>query len=94
MSLNLLALVFALCAGGCVMLAALTSISSAKGRIRLVGSVFIGLAIVLSGLSKAIGEGKPQLGVFGLLGGILLMWLGLRKYRRDPEGRTPPARIL
>jgi hypothetical protein len=94
MLINLLVVVFAVCAVGCGVIAALTPVSRAKGRIRLAGSLFVGTAILLAALSQAIAEGKLRLGVAGLLGAAFLVWVGLRKYRRDPEGRTPSAQIL
>jgi hypothetical protein len=94
MFIKLLVLVLVLFAVGCVVIAALTPVSRAKGRIRLSASLFIGIAIPLGALSQAIAEGKLLLGVAGLVGGVFLVWIGLRKYRRDPEGRTPSAQIL
>lgn len=94
MLIDVLALVFFVFAVGCVVIAALTPVSLTKGRIRLSGSLFAGIAVPLSVLSQAIREGKLLLSVVGLLGGVVLVWVGLRKYRRDPEGRTPSAQIL
>jgi threonine/homoserine/homoserine lactone efflux protein len=93
-SINLLVLVFTLIAVGCVVIAALAPVSRAKGRMRLAGSLSIGIAIPLGGLSQAIREGKLLPSIVGLLGGVFLVWVGLRKYQRDPEGRTPSAQIL
>ena len=45
-------------------------------------------------LSQALAQGKPLLVVVGLIGGVFLVWLGLRKHQRDPQGRTSPDKIL
>jgi hypothetical protein len=94
MLVKLLVLVFVIFAVGCVVIAALTPVSRAKGRIRLAASLFIGIAFPLGALSQAIGEGKLLPSVVGFVAGVFLVWIGLRKYRRDPEGRTPSAQIL
>jgi threonine/homoserine/homoserine lactone efflux protein len=94
MLMNLLVLVFAVCAIGSVVTAALIPVSRAKGRIRLAGSFFIGIAFPLGALEQTIAEGKILPGIVGFIGGAFLVWVGLRKYQRDPEGRTPPAQIL
>lgn len=94
MTLSVAAIAFATCAAGCVLIAALTRVSRAKGRIRLAGALLIGTAFPVAALSQAITVGKVLPGVIGVLGGLFLVWVGLRKYRRDPEGRTPLAQIL
>jgi len=92
--INGLALALAICAISCVVLAALIPTSSIKGRIRLAGSLLVGAAFLVASLSQALAQGKPILFVVGLMGGAFLVWLGLRKYRRDPQGRTRPDQIL
>lgn len=68
--------------------------SRAKGRCRLAGSFLLGLAFI-SAFPSALRD-APHLWQALLLplAGLILIWLGVRKYRRDPEGRTPPAEIL
>jgi hypothetical protein len=96
----LIDLLMLLCAVGfiltlaCGVIGALTPVSRAKGRIRLAGSLIIGIAIPLGAIAQAVQEGRLRLGVGGILGGTFLVFVGLRKYHRDPEGRTPPAQLL
>jgi hypothetical protein len=94
MFIKALVLGLAVCACCCVLIAAFTPISRAKGRARLAGSLFIGIAIPLGVLPEAIAQRKAITAVIGLAAGVFLVWVGMRKYRRDPEGRTPSARIL
>jgi hypothetical protein len=66
--------------------AALTPISRANGQMRLAGSLFIGIAFALGALTQSMHTGKSLPGVVGLVAGAFLMCVGIRKYRRDPEG--------
>jgi hypothetical protein len=68
----LLVLVFVVFAVACVVIAALTPVSRATGRMLLARSLSIGIAFPLVTLSKAIGEGKLLPG----LGGVFLVWVG------------------
>jgi hypothetical protein len=61
--------------------------------VRLLSSLSVGAAFCLySLLPFNYGASRQRIGLAGV--GILLTWLGLRKYQRDPEGRTPAATIL
>ncbi len=78
----------------CILIAALIPASKAKGQVRLLGSLFVGTGFCLDSLLHLM-EGTESLQrSIELLAGAMLIWLGSRKYRRDPEGRTPPASIL
>ena len=92
--INLLACALAVCAVFCALAGALIPRSRAKGRLRLLGSLLIGCAFPVMALSQAVAQHKALLIVVGLVCGSFLVWVGFRKYRRDPEGRTPPAQIL
>ena len=92
--MNLLVVVLFLITVGCAVIAALTPVSRAKGYTRLAASLFCGPALMLHLLAQAFDEGEFLPGVIGLFVGVFLVWVGLRKHRRDPEGRTPPAQIL
>lgn len=89
-------LVFILVVGslGCCLTAIVTPVSLAKGRMRFLGSLLIALAIPLGAIDQAITTSDLAPGVMGLLAGAFLAGVGVRKYRRDPEGRTPPAQML
>ena len=78
----------------CVILAALLPVSRAKGWTRLLGSMFVGAGVGTALLSQPTSDNRVWPRVFGIVAGPLLMWAGLRKHRRDPEGRTPAASIL
>lgn len=77
-----------------VMIAAVTPTSRTKGRLRLAGSLLIGTAFVVGSLCQALIEAKLWLGLVGVSAGLFLGWVGMRKYRRDPEGRTRASQIL
>ncbi|UWZ82443.1 LptF/LptG permease family protein [Occallatibacter riparius] len=68
--------------------------SRAKGRMRLAGSLLLGMGFI-SEFPAALHD-VPPLWRAALvpIGGLFLVWAGIRKYRRDPEGRTSPAQIL
>lgn len=85
---------FSVSAVCCGVIAALTPVSRTKGRLRVAGSLLIGMAISFGALSQGVAEGNLWLGLVGFLCGVCLVWLGLRKYRRDPEGRTRASQIL
>jgi len=76
----------------CVLVAALTPVSRAKGRLRLAGSLSIGAVFFIGSVPQIFAVGWPA--VIGTFCGVFLAWVGLRKYRRDPEGRSPSAQIL
>ena len=78
----------------CVIIAALRPVSRQKGQARLLASLFGGAVVSVDSLSKIGKEYLLWPATIELAGGFCLIWLGLRKYRRDPEGRTPAATIL
>ncbi|MBB6143466.1 hypothetical protein HNQ77_001410 [Silvibacterium bohemicum] len=78
----------------CVVAAAFQPSSRFKGRTRLLGSLCVGAALCLGPLPQIIKSGRLWPGILGVIFGIFLGWLGLRKYRRDPEGHTLAAAIL
>ena len=53
-----------------------------------------GGGFVVGGLDQIVKEDHLWPGSIGLLAGVFLVWIGLRKHRRDPEGRTPARSIL
>src|SRR5271163_1592460 len=88
MAYQIIAFSFVVLACFCVLVAALCPSSRFKGRTRLVGSMSIGAALCLGCLPQIVKDGRLWPGVVGVAGGIALGWLGLRKYQRDPEGKT------
>jgi hypothetical protein len=78
----------------CVLIAALTPVSKAKGQIRLLGSLFVGAGFGLDSLFQLTRGNEPWPRLLQLMAGVVLVWLGFRKHRRDPEGGTPAASIL
>jgi hypothetical protein len=91
--MNFVVLVFT---GGAVASAVTTALTyfSCKASNAVSGSLFIGIAFALGALTQSMHTGKSLPGVVGLVAGAFLMWVGIRKYQRDPEGRTPPAQIV
>ena len=89
-------LVFILVIGslGCGFVAIAIRPSLVRGRIRLLGSILIALAMSLGGIEQTVTTYDFAPIVIGLLAGVVLAWVGVRKYRRDPEGRTRPAQML
>jgi hypothetical protein len=77
-----------------VPIAAVIPNSKAKGHIRLLGSLFVGAGFGLDSLLQLTRGGRSWPGLFELIAGAFLVWLGLRKQRRDPEGKTPADSIL
>ena len=78
----------------CVLVAAVLPVSVAKGRIRLLGSLSVGAGFAVMSLTQIVNENRLWPTAVLLFGGIFLIWVGLRKYRRDPEGKTPARSIL
>ena len=92
--MRLIPLGFIVLAVICVLIAALVPTSKTKGQIRLFGSLFVGAAFGLDALLQLTAGNGAWPRFFELIVGVLLIWLGFRKHRRDPEGRTPAASIL
>jgi len=86
-SLILLGLIFAL-------VAASTKLSPRKGLLRLAASVTVSLGFASGGVAQVILEGRLWPGCLGVVVAGFLSWVGITKYNRDPEGRTPAASIL
>ena len=78
----------------CAFIAALMPVSRSKGQTRLAVSLLVGAGFVLGALSQMAKEGHLWPGILGFAAGAFLSWIGLRKYRRDPEGITPAAKML
>ena len=76
----------------CVAAAAILPMSRTKGQVRLAGSLSIGAAFAAGSLLSTTGQ-SWQHGV-GVAMGASLAWIGLRKYRRDPDGKTSNYSIL
>jgi hypothetical protein len=91
--MRLVPLVFIVAAVLCVVVAALLPVSKAKGWTRLSGSLSLGTGLAM-GLLQAAPEGHLWQRFMGLVLVLILMWVGVRKHKRDPEGRTPSAQIL
>ena len=82
---------FLVLAALCAIAALPMPISRAKGRVRLAGSLLLGTGFILIGILQGFALRRIWLLI---LGGVILIWVGLRKYRRDPGGSTPSATIL
>lgn len=78
----------------CVIIAALTPVSRLKGQLRLLGSLLAGAAFCTGSVVQVAQDHRQWPGLLLSAMGGCLIWLGLRKYRRDPEGKTPSATIL
>lgn len=78
----------------CALVAAFTPLSSLKGRLRLLGSLFVGTAFTVGGLFQTMNEQRLGPGGFGVVFGIFLIWIGVRKHKRDPNGASPAAQML
>jgi len=92
--IDLSALILIVTTGISVPIAAITPISRLKGRLRLAGSCLAGSGIFIEGLTPITRERLIFRSMLCLGAGVFLIWVGLRKYRRDPEGRTQPRQIL
>jgi hypothetical protein len=91
---KILPLVAILLAVVCVLVQALIQVSRAKGNTRLAGSILLGGGLSAASVIHMAShlESWPEV-ILLPMGGILI-WLGVRKHSRDPEGKTPPAAIL
>ena len=78
----------------CALVAALSARSSQKGLCRLAASLLVGAAFTVGSIAQMIKETRLWPGVFGLGAGAFLMWVGYRKYQKDPKGKTPAAQML
>ena len=79
---------------GCMLVAALKSVSSQKGLWRLAASLLVGAAFIVGSIAQVVKQNQLWPGVFGLGAGAFLMWVGYRKYKKDPNGKTPVAQML
>jgi len=77
-----------------VPIAAVMQPSRSKGQLRLLGSMSLAAGFVVGSILQMAAESREWPASLGLAAGIFLAWVGLRKYRKDPDGRTPPADIL
>lgn len=78
----------------CVVVQALMPVSRWKGNVRFAGSLLVGVVFGAEALLQIAFRHRLWPEVLLLLMGGLLIWVGVRKRNRDPEGRTPPAAIL
>jgi hypothetical protein len=78
----------------CVLVQALMPVSRTKGNTRLAGSILLGGGLSAESLIQMASQHGfwPEVTLLPM-GGVLI-WLGVRKHSRDPEGKTPPAAIL
>ena len=94
MILRVLPLSCIICALLCAFIAALMPVSRAKGQTRLAASLLVGAGFTVGALVQIEKQAHLWPGIAGLAAGVFLSWIGLRKYRRDPEGLTPAAKML
>jgi thiol:disulfide interchange protein len=76
------------------LVAAIIKVSERKGLFRLAASIAVALGFVIGGAAQMTSERPIWPGCFGLAASCFLAWMGVRKFNRDPEGRTPPASML
>lgn len=76
------------------LVAALSAVSPQKGLWRLAGSLLVGAAFTVGSMAQMVKETRLWPGIFGLGAGAFLMWIGYRKYKKDPRGNTPAAQML
>ncbi len=74
--------------------AAFTPVSPQKSLRRLIASLLVGAAFAVGSLLQIFTERRLWPGAFGLGAGVFLVWVGFRKRKRDPDGRTPAAQVL
>jgi hypothetical protein len=92
--INVVSLILILLALVTVIAAALMPISLRKGKTRLYGSLFVSAAFLTASISQMVEARRLWPEAILLVGASFLAWLGIRKYRRAPEGRTRSAQIL
>jgi hypothetical protein len=93
-TVRLLPLVPILLAVVCVLVQALMPVSLTKGNTRLAGSILLGGGLSAESVIQMASQHSFWPEVILLPMGGVLIWLGVRKHTRDPEGKTPPADIL
>jgi hypothetical protein len=77
----------------CLLVAALTPVSPRKGWARLFASLLVGTAFVLGSCWQMVKDNRTAPGAIELGVGLFLVYVGVRKFKRDPEGKTPVASI-
>jgi hypothetical protein len=87
---RILPLVSILLAVVCVLVQALMPVSRTKGTTHLAGSTLLGGGLCAQSLIQMASQHGFWAKVILLPMGGVLIWLGVRKHSRDPEGRTPP----
>jgi hypothetical protein len=75
-------------------IASLTPISPKKGLRRLIASLLVAAAFLEGSIAQMAAETSLWPGAFGIGMGAFLAWIGYRKYKRDPDGRTPASKML
>lgn len=78
----------------CASVAGLMRVSPRKGQIRLLASLLVAAALSFGGLAQMVSEKALWPAIFGVLAGSFLVWMGFRKYKRDPFGKTPAGKML
>ncbi len=78
----------------CALVAIAFPVSRQKGNMRLAASSLVGTGFVIGAVAQIGSGGAMWPAIFGVVAGIFLDYVGWRKYRRDPEGRTRPAKML
>jgi hypothetical protein len=74
--------------------AAFMPVSRQKGWTRLFASMFVSAAFAVGSITQIQSMHRLWPGAFGMAVATYLAWIGLRKHKHDPEGRTPVASTL
>lgn len=77
----------------CAVIAALRPVSRVKGQVRLLASLFGGAGVSVDSLAWIAKANLVWPAAIELVIGLYLIWIGLRTYRKDPEGKTPTTSI-
>lgn len=72
----------------------LMPVSPRKGWARLSASLLVAAAFALGSSAQMVQEHRPWPGIVGLAIGLFLVYVGFRKQKRDPHGRTPTASMF
>jgi hypothetical protein len=78
----------------CALIAVFAPVSPRKGWTRLLSSVLVSAAFAVGSISQIVKDHRLWPGGYGLGAAVFLAWIGMRKRKRDPEGKTPAASML
>jgi hypothetical protein len=92
--MKFLPVIFILIGLACALIATLMPVATPKGRIRLASSLAVGLGFIIGAIGQVVEEGNIWPGGLGFVVGIFLSWIGVRKYHRDPKGKTRANQML